>query len=130
MIPPDESDDDFGDDFDDFEEGAEAGGDDDFADFDDGFEESAVTGKAESEDRDLEPESLPPSFVSSRPGDVHDASPWLHLYSYNAHAHMTSASYRLSIALVHISPFSCHANPSRYHVSLNNSRSNSLITRA
>ena len=63
----DEADDDFGDEFDDFEEGGE---EDDFGDFDDGFEEPAEGEEPESA-RDAEPQPAPPvtsslpSFVSS-----------------------------------------------------------------
>ena len=39
MIDDDNDENGFGDDFDDFEEGAQAGADDDFGDFDDGFQE-------------------------------------------------------------------------------------------
>ena len=46
---------DFGDDFDDFEEGAQAGAEDDFGDFDDGFEEPTVLTE--------EPIAVPPSAM-------------------------------------------------------------------
>lgn len=53
-----EGDEGFGEDFDDFEAGAE---NDDFGDFDNGFEESSVPGK------DPEPELIPPAIQSVPP---------------------------------------------------------------
>jgi hypothetical protein len=54
----------FGDDFDDFEEGAEAEGDDDFGDFDEGFEEPALVQGAQSAVQSVQEASIP-LFVSS-----------------------------------------------------------------
>ena len=54
-----------GDDFDDFEEGAEAGADDDFGDFDEGFEETAFVQDAHSAAQPVAQEVPMPSFVSS-----------------------------------------------------------------
>ena len=61
----DESNNGFGDDFDDFEEGAEAGMDDDFGDFDDGFEEPAIADETHPKDHGREQEPQLHSFVSS-----------------------------------------------------------------
>jgi hypothetical protein len=54
-----------GDDFDDFEEGAEADADDDFGDFDEGFEEPAVVQDVQSALQPVAQEAPIPSFVSS-----------------------------------------------------------------
>ncbi|OAP58956.1 hypothetical protein AYL99_06253 [Fonsecaea erecta] len=59
----DRNDNDFGDEFDDFEEGAQAGADDDFGDFDDGFEEPESV------------ESLPPVSTSQSSSIPADAFP-------------------------------------------------------
>jgi hypothetical protein len=53
-----------GDDFDDFEEGAEADADDDFGDFDEGFEEPAIVQDAGSTAQPDSPAQVN-SFVSS-----------------------------------------------------------------
>lgn len=53
-----------GDDFDDFEEGAEADADDDFGDFDEGFEEPAIAQDAGSTAQPGTPAQVT-SFVSS-----------------------------------------------------------------
>src|ERR1700733_11703720 len=54
-----------GDDFDDFEEGAQADADDDFGDFDDGFEEPSFTQEAQLTAQPTAHEAPIPSFVSS-----------------------------------------------------------------
>jgi hypothetical protein len=54
-----------GDDFDDFEEGAQADVDDDFGDFDDGFEEPSFAQEAQLTAQPTAQEAPIPSFVSS-----------------------------------------------------------------
>jgi hypothetical protein len=54
-----------GDDFDDFEEGAQADADDDFGDFDDGFEEPSFAQEARLTAQPTAQEAPIPSFVSS-----------------------------------------------------------------
>ena len=54
-----------GDDFDDFEEGAEADADDDFGEFDDGFEEPALVEDVQPPAQPVAREAPIPSFVSS-----------------------------------------------------------------
>jgi Domain of unknown function (DUF5102) len=55
----------FGNDFDDFEEGAQAGEDDEFGDFDDGFEGPSATEEA-SQPSPLSQDEPRPTFVSRR----------------------------------------------------------------
>src|SRR5947209_13358177 len=54
-----------GDDFDDFEEGAQADADDDFGDFDDGFEEPSFAQEEQLTAQTIAPKAPLPSFVSS-----------------------------------------------------------------
>jgi len=54
-----------GDEFDDFEEGAQADADDDFGDFDDGFEEPSFAQEARLTAQPTAQEAPIPSFVSS-----------------------------------------------------------------
>ncbi len=116
----DEPNNDFGDDFDDFEEGAEAGMDDDFGDFDDGFEEPAIAEEAQPQAHDREQELPLLSFVSRN-----DLTMLMTLLSRlecpdNIHAYLHLASNRLSVTRILLRPFSCHPRPPRCNVTLDN----------
>jgi hypothetical protein len=91
----------FGDDFDDFEEGAEADGDDDFGDFDEGFEEPALVQGAQSAAQPVQEASIP-LFVSSddltMPYD--EISVLRHPLSYSC-----LYSFSLSLTIVQSRPF-------------------------
>jgi len=109
----DDNENDFGDDFDDFEEGAQAGADDDFGDFDDGFQEpEAVEESPPVSTAQVNTITVDP-FVSST---LSSPLPTLLICL------LFTAPYRFCCSLLHTGPSYSNATPPRRHVPTNNRR--------